>query len=216
METTTTKTKTKVSTKAAITGRTAGRMTGRDYVLVALFGVLLFAVFMACSMVFSANANMAWFTHTVGAVPGGIVWTYVLARVPKRGAVAVMSVLVGALGLLMGMFWTGPVGIVVGGLVAELVLGAPTQRTATKRIVAFAAFVLCFWAGQISLIFIAGQTYVDMCVAMGLSAEYGQQLVDFVYGPLCLVAACTTVIGSVAGGLLGEKLFKKHFARMGA
>ena len=31
---------------------------------------------------------------------------YVLARVPKRGAVALMCLLVALLGLVMGMFWT--------------------------------------------------------------------------------------------------------------
>ena len=203
-------------TKTVATGRNAGRMTGRDYVLVAIFGVLLFAVFMACSIVFSANANIVWFTHAVGAVPGGIVWMYVLARVPKRGAVAVMSALVAAAALLMGMLWTGPVGIVVGGLVAELILSAPAKRTTAKRVAAFAAFVLCFWLGQISLILMAGQSYVDMCVSLGMTAEYGQQLVDFVYGPLGFVAAVATVLGATAGGLFGAKLFKKHFARMGA
>lgn len=207
---------TATKTKAVVTGRSAGKMTGRDYVLVAIFGVLLFAVFMAFSMVLSANASIVWFTHSLGAVPGGIVWMYVLARVPKRGAVAVMSVLIAAAGLLMGMFWTGPLGIVIGGLAAELVLGPPDKRTTVKRIAAFATFVLCFWAGQISLIFIAGQSYVDMCVAMGMTAEYGQQLVDFVYGPICLVAGGATIVGAVAGGLFGAKLFKKHFARMGA
>ena len=160
-----------------------GRLAGRDYVIVAVFGVLLFAVFMVASMVLSISANTVWFMHSVGAIPAGIIWMYVLARVPKRGAVALMGVLVAAMGLLMGMFWTGPVGIVM---------------------------------GQISLIFIAGQSYVDLCVAAGMTAEYGQQLVDFVFGPLCLVAGCATVVGSVLGGILGLRVFKKHFARMGA
>ena len=193
-----------------------GRLAGRDYVIVAVFGVLLFAVFMVASMVLSISANTVWFMHSVGAIPAGIIWMYVLARVPKRGAVALMGVLVAVMGLLMGMFWTGPVGIVMGGLAAEFVLGTPERRTNVRRVAAYALFVLCIWVGQISLIFIAGQSYVDLCVAAGMTAEYGQQLVDFVFGPLCLVAGCATVVGSVLGGILGLRVFKKHFARMGA
>ncbi|MCQ4881971.1 MptD family putative ECF transporter S component, partial [Alistipes onderdonkii] len=101
------------------------RLTGRDYVVLAVFGVLLFAVFMVFSIVCSLSATTSWFTHGVGAVPAGIVWMYVLARVPKRGAVALMCLLVALLGLVMGMFWTGPLGIALGGVAAELVLGAP-------------------------------------------------------------------------------------------
>ena len=113
---------------------------------------------------------------------------YVLARVPKRGAVALMCLLVALLGLVMGMFWTGPLGIALGGVAAELVLGAPGERTAFRRVAAFVAFVVCFWAGHVSLVYLTGQAYVDMVVASGMTAEYGQQLVDFMYGPLALVA----------------------------
>lgn len=204
------------ATKGRASARSTSRLTGRDYVVVAVFGVLLFAVFMAFSMVLSLNANTAWFTHAVGAIPAGIVWMYVLARVPKRGAVALMCVLVALLGLVMGMFWTGPAGIVVGGLAAELVLGAPAKRTALRRVAAFVAFVVCFWVGHVSLIYLSGQAYVDMVVAAGMTAEYGQQLVDFMYGPLALVALAATAAGSAIGGLFGERVFKKHFARMGA
>ena len=158
------------------------RLTGRDYVVLAVFGVLLFAVFMAFSIVCSLSATTSWFTHGVGAVPAGIVWTYVLARVPKRGAVALMCLLVALLGLVMGMFWTGG----------------------------------CSWAAHVSLLHLTGQAYVDMVVASGMTAEYGQQLVDFMYGPLALVALAAAVAGPIVGGLLGERVFKKHFARMGA
>ena len=192
------------------------RLTGRDYVVLAVFGVLLFAVFMAFSIVCSLSATTSWFTHGVGAVPAGIVWTYVLARVPKRGAVALMCLLVALLGLVMGMFWTGPLGIALGGVVAELVLGAPGKRTAFRRVAAFVSFVVCFWAGHVSLIYLTGQAYVDMVVASGMTAEYGQQLVDFMYGPLALVALAAAVAGPIVGGLLGARVFKKHFARMGA
>lgn len=203
-------------TKGRPAVRSTARLAGRDYVVVAIFGVLLFAVFMAFSMVFSLNANMAWFTHSVAAMPAGIVWMYVLARVPKRGAVAVMCVLVALIGLVMGMFWTGPVGIAVGGVAAELILGAPEKRTTARRVAAYVAFVTCFWAGQISLIYLSGQAYVDMCVAAGLTVEYGQQLMEFVYGPLVVAAFAATVAGSTVGGLFGARVFKKHFARMGA
>ena len=77
------------------------RLTGRDYVVLAVFGVLLFAVFMVFSIVCSLSATTSWFTHGVGAVPAGIVWMYVLARVPKRGAVALMCLLVALLGFLL-------------------------------------------------------------------------------------------------------------------
>mgnify|MGYP002537500364 CR=1 FL=1 len=115
-------------------------LSPKDFVFIAVFGILLFLVFMVFSIIFSANANLCWFTHTVGALFAGTVFMYLAYRVPKRGAIAIMGIIVGAVGLLMGMFWSGPVGIVVGGIVADLIAGDPQKRTKTKLICAFAAF----------------------------------------------------------------------------
>ena len=114
----------------------------KDFVFIAVFGIFLFLVFMVFSIIFSANANLCWFTHTVGALFAGTVFMYLAYRVPKRGAIAIMGIIVGAVGLLMGMFWSGPVGIVVGGIVADLIAGDPQKRTKTKLICAFHVLLL--------------------------------------------------------------------------
>ena len=91
-----------------------GKLVGKDYITLAIFGVLLFLVFMVFAMVLGMNANLFWFTHACGSLIGGIVWMYVAAKVPKRGAFAIMSAIVAVVALLLGMLWTGPVGIVAG------------------------------------------------------------------------------------------------------
>lgn len=193
-----------------------GKLVGKDYITIAVFGLLMFLVFMAFSMILGMNANLFWFTHACGSLVAGIVWMYVAAKVPKRGAFAIMALIVAVVSLLLGMMWTGPVGIVVGGIAAELIAGAGDKRTAMRSMVAFAAFTLCFWIGQESMVIIAGQSYVDMVVEMGMSAEYGQALVDFFGSPFFFVAAVATAICPLIGGWIGSKLFKKHFARIAA
>lgn len=192
-----------------------GKLAGKDFIFIAIFGLLLFVVFFAFAMVLGMNANLFWFTHALGAIPAGIVWMYLLARVPKRGAVVIMAVIVAVVGALLGMFWSGPMGILVGGVLGELIVSAGKRSTA-KNIIAFAVFTFCFWIGQETMLFIAGQSYVDMVVESGMSAEYGQTLVDFMQSPLIIVAGVCSVIGPVLGGLLGAKLFKKHFSKISA
>lgn len=194
----------------------AGKLVGKDYITIAIFGLLLFVVFFAFSMILGMNANTFWFTHAVGSLVAGIVWMYLAAKVPKRGAFAIMAVLIAVVALLLGMVWTGPVGIVVGGIAAELIAGAGDKRTAVRSIVAFSVFTLCFWVGQQAMVFMAGQSYVAMVVEMGMSAEYGQTLVDFQSSPLMLVAFVGTVACPLIGGWIGSKLFKKHFAKIAA
>ena len=78
-----------------------GKLVGKDYITLAIFGVLLFLVFMVFAMVLGMNANLFWFTHACGSLIGGIVWMYVAAKVPKRGAFAIMSAIVAAAGAAM-------------------------------------------------------------------------------------------------------------------
>lgn len=192
-----------------------GKLVAKDFIFIAIFGLLLFIVFLVFAMIMGMNATTFWYTHALGAIPGGIVWMYLLARVPKRGAILCMSVLTALVALLMGMLWTGPVGIVIGGVLAELIAGAH-ERTTTRNIIAFVVWVLCFWAGQVSMIFLAGDAYVQMVVATGMSADYAQGLIDFAHGPLALTAILGVIVGATLGGLLGAQLFKKHFAKIAA
>lgn len=103
-------------TSKATIGSAAKERNGlnpKDFVFIAVFGILLFLVFMVFSIIFSANANLCWFTHTVGALFAGTVFMYLAYRVPKRGAIAIMGVIGWCGRSSDGMFWSGPVGIVV-------------------------------------------------------------------------------------------------------
>lgn len=66
-------------TSKATIGSAAKERNGlnpKDFVFIAVFGILLFLVFMVFSIIFSANANLCWFTHTVGALFAGTVFMY--------------------------------------------------------------------------------------------------------------------------------------------
>ena len=80
----------------------SGRLTAKDIVLLAVFGVVTFFVMMAVAMVCSFSTDMAWWTHAIGSIPAGIVWTYLMARVPKRGAAFIAGAIMALLGFVMG------------------------------------------------------------------------------------------------------------------
>lgn len=193
-----------------------GALKAKDFVYIAVFGILLFACFLIFSVLFMVNVNIVWFTHSVAAIPAGIVWAYLTSKVPRRGTIAVMGLVVGIVGFLMGMFWSAPVGIIIGALLAELIAGDPQTRTPLKLALAFGVFVFCFWLGHISLIFINAEAYIQMTINAGMTREYAQGLVDFVYSPICIVAGVAAFIGGILGSLLGTKVFKKHFAKISA
>ena len=210
-------TKTASAAKATRTAPAAasGRLTAKDIVLLAVFGVITFLVFMAVSMICSFSTDMAWWTHAIGAIPGGIVWAYLMGRVPKRGAAVIAGAVMAIIALLMGMLWTGPVGMFVGACLCELIMTAG-KRAKWSVMAGFAVFVLCWWIGQISLIIFTGEAYVQMIVDMGLSAEYGWGLVNWVASPAFPICALVTAACACIGSGLGLRIFQKHFAKIAA
>lgn len=188
-------------------------LTAKDILLDAIFGLLTFIVCMAIAMVFSISTDLAWWTHAVAAIPCGIIWMYLMARVPKKGSALIAGCVMALLGLLMGMAWTGPVGMAVGAVLCEaiMIIG---KRSKWSMAVGFAIFMLCWWFGMQSLILFSGADYVQMVVGMGMTEEYGWGLVNWTRSPMFFLCGVITFACGIIGSLLGFRVFKKHFAKL--
>lgn len=195
------------------TEKPKGGLTAKDILLDAVFGLVTFAIAMAIAMVFSFNTNLVWWTHAVAAIPCGIVWMYLMARVPKKGSALIAGCVMALLGMLMGMAWTGPLGMAIGAVLCEaiMVIG---KRSKWSMAIGFAVFMLCWWFGMQALILFSGADYVQMVVEMGMTEEYGWGLVNWTQSPIFYVCGIVTFICGLFGSLLGFRVFKKHFAKL--
>lgn len=194
----------------------AGRLTAKDLVFCAVFGVLVFFVTMAFAMVCSFDYRTCWSAHAASSLLTGMAWMYIVQRVPKRGTMVAMGVVMATFGFVMGMLWTGPAGILVGCLAAELILGNPTTRGKGRILASFPTFILLFWLGHISLVYmIGGDAYVAQCVQAGMAAEFSRNLVGFMFGPGMVVTGIATIACATLGGFIGTKVFAKHFMQLG-
>ena len=188
-------------------------LTAKDILLDAVFGLVAFIIAMAIAMVFSFNTNLAWWTHAVAAIPCGIVWMYLMARVPKKGSALIAGCVMALVGLLMGMAWTGPLGMAIGAVLCEaiMIIG---KRSKWSTAIGFAVFMLCWWFGMQALILFSGADYVQMVVEMGMTEEYGWGLVNWTQSPIFYVCGIVTFICGLLGSLLGFRVFKKHFSKL--
>lgn len=189
-------------------------MKMKDVIFTAIFSVLLFVVSFIFAVLLGMNPIGVFFAHAVGAIPCDIIYMYMRAKTPKKGAILLMGFLVAAISFVLGIGWSAALGILVGGVLAEIVSAMGKYRSNVKNIVGFALYIVCGWFGMMAYVIFASETYKATQLQKGVTAEYVDTMIDFIHGPMFIVVIAITAAGAVIGGVLGIKIFKKHFAKL--
>lgn len=202
-----------VSKKAGAASSKKG-LTAKDIVLAAIFGAVTFIIVMAVAMVCSFSVDLCWWAHAIGSIPAGIVWAYIMNKIPKTGSAIIAGAVMALLGLLMGMVWTGPAGILLGAVLCEAIMYAG-KRSKISQSIGFAVMIFVFWLCHVGFIFVIGiDQYTQMMLAMGMDYSYASGVATWVTKPVFYIAGVCTLIAAFVGDRLGLAIFKKHFAKI--
>ena len=186
------------------------KMETKDLITVAIF-TLLFTV---CMFVFAGLMGiipsiMLYFA-AVASIPCGLIYMYLRIKVPKKGSILIQSIVMALIYFSMGMMWTGSVGIVIGGLVAEKVAGKSQYKSLTGQSIGYILFILCFWVGMIIPIYVAKDYYMQATLKSGMDKSYIDTMLQSIAGVKIIVAAALTIMGASIGAVLGRKALIKH------
>ncbi|MDR1422893.1 MAG: MptD family putative ECF transporter S component [Coriobacteriales bacterium] len=176
-----------------------------------IFMIILFASFGTIGMIPLGNP----FAVAIGMIPGGIVWTYMRAKVPKRFTIIIQCVLMAIIYYVIGTGWFVAIGSLAGGILAELLTGIGKYRSSKWNIAGYAAFGACLQLGTFAIILLARDYYYEYCVTYGANKGLTDFLLGFMNWPTLLLTTLLTIAGAVIGMLLGKVFLKKHFEKAG-
>jgi energy-coupling factor transport system substrate-specific component len=148
-------------------------------------------------------------------MPVGIIWAYLRVKVPKRFAILIQAVLLSILVFFLGSGWFASVGLLVGGLLAELLSGVGKYRSFKWNAMGYAVFSVSNNLGVFAIILLARDYYFDFSIQSGMDAAYMNKLIGLVSGPVLLLSCALTAVGAAIGMSLGKMFLKKHFERAG-
>jgi energy-coupling factor transport system substrate-specific component len=191
------------------------KLKAKDLVTTAVFTVVTIIIFFVGSMTFGMVPVLYPFLIGVIALPGGIVWAYMRVKVPKRFAILVQCVV---MTLVFWMIGVGPflaLGILAGGILAEIISGAGGYRSFALNTAGYAALAFCIHTGAFLVVLVARDYYYDFCVSGGMTVEWTNAFLDFMSWPVLLGTGALAIVGAVAGMLLGRAMLKKHFVKAG-
>jgi energy-coupling factor transport system substrate-specific component len=191
------------------------KLRAKDLITLAIFSVVFIVVYMACSAPLGMLAPLYAFCVVIPMIPCGIVWAYLRTKVTKPFAILIQGVLFAVILFVLGGGWFVAIGVLAGGILAEVFAGVGKYKSFKWNAIGYAAFAVCFHLGVFIMILIARDYYYDYGITNGLSSEYMDALLSFVSGPLLLLTSALSAAGAVIGMLLGRAFLKKHFERAG-
>jgi energy-coupling factor transport system substrate-specific component len=197
--------------------RPSTRLQIKDLVMVGIFGVILFIVTIV-SMTLAGIVPATYpFQSAIAALLGAPLYFLLVSKANKPFVSLLTFGIVGVIWMIWGGYTYGA-GMIVGAAVSELVLMKGGYKSMRRLAVAYLCIMLGNFIGDLGVIYINTQLYIDMSLsgsASGASQDYVLAVVDSAKGPVGVVAFVACFVTSVLGALLARRIMRKHFQKAG-
>lgn len=190
------------------------RFSARDLLNVAIFAVILIVVTYAIGMLGIISPLVWLITVPLQAVVSGITVMLFLTRVRHAGMFTLFAAVVALFYLLTGNSWLSTAGIIVLGLIAELILWVGRYRSRWAAVWAYAVFALSFFTPFLPLL-IDREAYLTSSTWTQMGDEYVNASDALLSVPVLGVMALAILVAGFLGGVLGSAVLRKHFVRAG-
>lgn len=189
-------------------------LTVKDLVTIGIFTALFFVFELIGSLPFSPNPALTFYQPYGIALLCGPVFLLMVAKVPKRGAIAILGIINGIVWFVLGMHWGMDLGYVVMGIVADLVAGARGFKSMKLNILAYALFC-CGPAGVLLAYAADPAAWASTMLSNGVSQSYVNTMAASAPGGMIPLVFIGTLVIAVISGLIGRRLLKKQFEKAG-
>lgn len=189
----------------------------RDLVNVGIFTVVYFLVLLLTPIFAIFGPIGLLVGGAVGKLLGGIVIMFYLGRVPKLGAMTLLSLFIGAFMTFTGHAWvTWPL-ILVLGFVADLMVSSTRVDGRPNRLAAIFAYgIFSMWsAGPLLPILYASDAYFARIAARRGGAELAQRYQQIFTPQFVIIWIIALFVIGLVGGWIGTRIAAKHFRRAG-
>lgn len=186
----------------------------KDFITLGIYNVIFVVI-----MLIAAITNLTPYTYLfypfTGAAFCSIIFLLAVTKVPKRGSVLIMSLVMmiylAATGV-QGMI--SAVSLLVFGIITEIILG--NKRKDSKRIM-IAYIVFTFWmsiGGEFRL-FVFPEDYFAEALQSGLDSAYVEVVRGMSGWGWWGISIAAGIIGAVLGMCVSKAVLKKHLQRAG-
>ena len=187
------------------------KLQGKDLINIGIFTAIYFIVIFAAASIGFIPIFIPLISVIVPLV-GGIPMMLFFSKIKKFGMLTICGVLLGIIMLLTGMgYWCIPTGLIFG-LIADFMLKACDSKCKARSADAwrFSMWVI----GAFIPIVVTRDAYYQSLLP-GYGKEYADTLMAYMPDWILPILLAASFVSGIVGGLIGQKIFRKHFERAG-
>ena len=191
------------------------KISVKDLITIAIFSVILSLLFRFAAIISAVLPVLNSFSSAIGLLLCGTVWVCLLAKVPKKFCIGTLCIVISMLAFITGAIWTMVLGILAGGLIAEIINNFGKQNSTIVSMAAYAAFGIFFHFGSFGILFFFSNYWSKYASKIGVNEKYIDSVSEAITLPVFCLSCAAVVIGAILGVLLGRYILKKHFIKAG-
>ena len=181
-------------------------------VFTAIYFVLVAVATFASALLLPGVSNI--FLPAIAALISGSVYMLLAAKLQKFGGITIMGLVMGLFFFVSGHFVLSFAANILFGLAADAV--AALGKYKSKKLLLASYIVFSYGlTGPILPLWFMKDAYVAALQARGKDTAY----IDALFAPIntgtFVVCLAAILVCAVIGGLFGQKMIKKHFAKAG-
>lgn len=190
------------------------RLGTRDLITLGVYSVLYVVVMFIAGMPFAFSPVLTYALPVSAAFFCAPVYLLLVAKVPRRGAVAVLGAVVGLVLFVTGMFWLWAVAALVLGVAAGEIAALGRFRSPGLNTVSYVVLALAPLASYV-MVWINQQSYRAYLVGKGTDDSYMNTMIAAANQWLLVAIVVGTLLAAWLGTLLGRRMLARHFTRAG-
>ena len=190
------------------------RLGTRDLITLGVYSVLYVVVMFIAGMPFAFSPVLTYALPVSAAFFCAPVYLLLVAKVPRRGAVAILGAVVGLVLFVTGMFWLWAIAALVLGVAAGEIAALGRFRSPGLNTVSYVVLALAPLASYV-MVWINQQSYRAYLVGKGTDDSYMNTMIAAANQWLLVAIVVGTLLAAWLGTLLGRRMLARHFTRAG-
>lgn len=186
----------------------------KDLITTGIFSALFAVVTMIGGGLFACNPVLTYCLPSAVALVTAPVFLLLVAKLPKRGPIIILGILMGIIMFVTGMYWMWSIAYVVFAIISDLVMGIGKFKNMQLNIIGYIIFSLNPLVTY-SMIWINQKEYVSYLLSKGTEQAYMDTMIATAQGWMLPAIIFSTIVLAFIGAIIGKALLKKQFEKAG-